>query len=87
MRSLGGEIQSASGVASPAVVTAIPEVVGVCIGHVLRAIVALTVNPVLTLQQLGPLSGRCIGVTNVEEHVGRKDALKSLIIGGSDLRT
>ena len=49
-RSLGSDIDSTVGVARPAVLSSVPEVIWVGIGCLLKAIIALAVEPVLGLQ-------------------------------------
>ena len=74
-RALRSLVQSASGIASPAVVTTIEEVVGVGVGGVLHAVVALAVEPVVTLEHLGPGAGLLVLVNNKEGAVEGQEGL------------
>ena len=47
---LGSDIDPAVGIASPAVLAGVEEVVGVCVGQLLHTVVPTTVQPVLRLQ-------------------------------------
>ena len=56
MRTLGSQVKAASRVGGPALVSRVPEVIGVGVGRVLNTVVALSVKPVLGLQSLGEVA-------------------------------
>ena len=56
MGALGSQVQTASRVGGPAVVSLVPEVIRVGVGGVLNSVVTLSVEPVLGLEDLGPVT-------------------------------
>lgn len=65
----GCDVHSAAGVARPAVETLVPLIVRVLIVSVLHCVVALSVEPVLRLNELGKTAGNNVVVGNVCKHV------------------
>jgi len=75
-RSLGANIDAARRVAGPAVELLVPKVVGVSVGVVLDAVVALAVEPVSTLEHLGPVASLGVVVCNKKGHVHGEEHLR-----------
>ena len=68
-RALGSKVVTALRIVSPAVETAIPMIIRVSIGQVLRNVVVLALEPVLTLQSLRPVTCHLVVGINVEHRV------------------
>ena len=69
---LGCNVQTAVRVRAPAVEALIPPIVGVLVVSVLHTVVALPVEPVLRLDELGKTARGLIVVSDVGDHVQRQ---------------
>lgn len=79
-RALGGEIHAAAGVTCPAVKALVPEVVGIGVRSVLNSVVALSIEPILALEELREAASHFIRVENVSCHVKWHKTLKELLL-------
>lgn len=61
-RALRSLVHSATGVACPAVISLVPKVVRISVGSVLDAVIALSVQPIGSLQELRETSSRFVRV-------------------------